>query len=59
MADLTAREFEAIFRCHNELLKNSNDSAASINRVALIFQVKLIFIIYIYLLPVLNNNFLG
>jgi hypothetical protein len=59
MADLTAQEFEAIFRCHNELMKNSNVSAASLNRVALIFQVKLIFIIYIYLLPILNNNFLG
>jgi hypothetical protein len=39
MADLIAREFEAIFRCHNELMKNSNVSAASLNRVALIFQV--------------------
>jgi hypothetical protein len=57
MADLIA--LEAIFRCHNELMKNSNVSAASLNRVALIFQVKLIFIIYIYLLPILNNNFLG
>jgi hypothetical protein len=44
MADLIAREFEAIFRCYNELLKNdSNDSAASVNRAALIFQLKLIF----------------
>jgi hypothetical protein len=53
MADLIAREFEAIFRCYNELLKNdSTDSAASINRAALIFQLKLIFTVSC-LLPIL------